>query len=336
MPNLIEQHWQQPKWYVSVGLKPLSCIFKYIAKQRYQQFVAKRPVSLAVPVVIVGNIHVGGVGKTPMVVALTQALQTKGIKVGLISRGYGRQSDAVSEVFPASPYTDVGDEPLLLVKTTTAPMVVAAKRLEAAEALLAKHQVDVILADDGLQHYALPRDLELVVFPSEDVGKDLDVLPNGPLREPLTRLNTVDAVIVSRSQAWQDEAILRQALALPDSTAVFQANINEGEVYGWNTHESWQRKRLVAVCGIGRPEQFLSSLNNLGVNVAQFLALPDHALLDWNALPSGIDGIITTEKDAVKWQGELPLPVWVLPINATIIPDLAQWVIDSLQLQQHN
>ena len=332
MPHLLERHWRKPRWYLSVLLKPLSVLFQAVALRRRRTALLYPPEKLPVPIIVMGNIHVGGVGKTPMVVALTQALQQRGLKVGLISRGYGRDNDDIQTVRQDSLAATVGDEPLLLVKKTHAPMVVAAKRLQAAQTLLQQQTLDVIVADDGLQHYALTRQLELVVFPSEDVGKALDVLPNGPLREPMQRLNQVSAVIISRTQQWQQDSVLRQKLALNDSVPVFQADIQVGEVYGWNTQEAWQGKRLLAVCGIGRPEQFAQSLKQAHVTYTDLMDLPDHALLDWQTLPQGIDGIITTEKDAVKWQGLLPLPVWVLPINATIMPDLAEWVVQTLQL----
>ncbi|UOO91365.1 tetraacyldisaccharide 4'-kinase [Vitreoscilla stercoraria] len=332
MSYLIEEHWQQPKWYLTPVLKPLSCVFARIAQQRHQNFLQHPVMKWPVPIVVVGNIHVGGVGKTPMVIALTQALQEQGLKVGLVSRGYGRKSSEACWVNQDSHAADVGDEPLLLVKKTQAPMVVASKRVEAVALLLSQAQVDVIVADDGLQHYALSRDLELVVFPSEDVGRVLDVLPNGPLREALPRLQSVNAVIVSRTQDWQDAKALQQQLGLSANVALFQAKVTEGELYAWNTQEAWQGKRLLAVCGIGRPEQFEQSLQKVGVKVDALKRLPDHGLLDWNTLPEGIDGIVTTEKDAIKWQGELPLPVWVLPINATIMPNLATWVMDQLAL----
>ena len=213
MPHLLERHWREPRWYLSVLLKPLSVLFQTIVSGRRRKALQNLPEKLDVPVIVMGNIHVGGVGKTPMVVALTQALQQRGIKVGLISRGYGRDNDDTQTVQQDSLASAVGDEPLLLVKKTHAPMIVAAKRLQAAQTLLQHHNLDVIIADDGLQHYALTRQLELVVFPCEDVGKHLDVLPNGPLREPMQRLNEVSAVIISRTQQWQQDSVLRQKLA---------------------------------------------------------------------------------------------------------------------------
>lgn len=332
MSNLIERHWQQPKWYLSAVLRPLSWLLARIAHHRYQRHVTNPPPALAVPIVVVGNIHVGGVGKTPMVVALTEALQHMGLRVGLISRGYGRDNADTMPVLATSFASDVGDEPLLLVKKTQAPMVVAVKRVDAAHMLLQDADVDVIIADDGLQHYGLTRQLELVVFPAADLGKRLQVLPDGPLREPLTRLHHVDAVIVSRMTAVEDDAILRQQLALPAHIPVFQSSVHEDAVYGWNTTEALPTTGLLAVCGIGRPESFMASLNHLGINPLDTLVLPDHAPLDWKQVPKQVCGIITTEKDAVKWAKDAPLPVWVLPINATIIPNLAHWVAQRLQL----
>ena len=126
MPHLLERHWREPRWYLSVLLKPLSMLFQTIVSGRRHKALQNLPENLDVPVIVMGNIHVGGVGKTPMVVALTQALQQRGIKVGLISRGYGRDNDDTQTVQQDSLATTVGDEPLLLVKKTHAPMVVAA------------------------------------------------------------------------------------------------------------------------------------------------------------------------------------------------------------------
>ena len=208
MPKLhqiIERHWQRPNPFLSFLLKPLSKLFAKIAAKRRDDFVSGRLKSekLPVPVVLVGNIHAGGTGKTPIVAALVSGLQEKGVKVGIISRGYGRKSKAVHVLNAASRAEDAGDEPLLLFRKTGAPTAVGSSRAEAGRALLAAHpDIGLIVADDGLQHYALRRDVEIAVFPAADTGRtDLDLLPNGNLREPLSRLDSVDAVVVSGGKA---------------------------------------------------------------------------------------------------------------------------------------
>ena len=218
-----------PIRFLSFLLKPLSKLFAKIAAKRRDDFVSGRLKSekLPVPVVVVGNIHAGGTGKTPIVAALVSGLQEKGIKVGIISRGYGRKSKAVHVLNVASRAEDAGDEPLLLFRKTGAPTAVGSSRAEAGRALLAAHpDIGLIVADDGLQHYALRRDVEIAVFPAADTGRsDLDLLPNGSLREPLSRLDSVDAVVVSGGQADASFA---------PSENMFHSLIETGQIYRLN------------------------------------------------------------------------------------------------------
>ena len=232
MPKLhqiIERHWQSPNPFLSLLLKPLSRLFAKVAAKRRDDFVSGRLKSekLPVPVVVVGNIHAGGTGKTPIVAALVSGLQEKGIKVGIISRGYGRKSKVVHVLNTASSAVDAGDEPLLLFRQTGAPTAVGNSRAEAGRALLAAHpELELIVADDGLQHYALQRDMEIAVFPAADTGRtDLDLLPNGSLREPLSRLASVDAVVVSGGKA---DAAFRP------SENMFASRIEIGRIYRLN------------------------------------------------------------------------------------------------------
>ena len=195
---LLERHWQSPNPVLRLLLRPLSIVFSAIAARRRARYLAGslKSEKLPVPVVIVGNIHAGGTGKTPITAALVAALQKRGIAVGIISRGYGRSLKTPHVLTERSTAAEAGDEPLLLHRRTHAPTAVASRRVEAARALLAVHpEVQLIIADDGLQHYALARDLEICVFPAADAARhDLDVLPNGSLREPIARLREVDAI----------------------------------------------------------------------------------------------------------------------------------------------
>ena len=190
MPKLhqiIERHWQSPNPFLSLLLKPLSKLFAKIAAKRRDDFVSGRLKSekLPVPMGVVGNIHAGGTGKTPIVAALVSGLQEKGVKVGIISRGYGRKSKAVHVLNTASSAADAGDEPLLLFRQTGAPTAVGSSRAEAGRALLAAHpELELIVADDGLQHYALQRDMEIAV--STEAKRD-----KGSRKLPLMRLSSV-------------------------------------------------------------------------------------------------------------------------------------------------
>lgn len=338
MPNcfkfhtVIERHWQKPYPVLSFLLKPLSGLFAKIAAKRRADFLSGKRQSekLSVPVVVVGNIHAGGTGKTPIVAALVSGLQEKGVKVGIISRGYGRKSKAVHVLNAESRAEDAGDEPLLLFRKTGAPTAVGSSRAEAGRALLAAHpDIGLIVADDGLQHYALQRDVEIAVFPAADTGRtDLDLLPNGSLREPLSRLDSVDAVVVSGGKA--DTSFM-------PSENMFHSRIETGQIYRLNRPSekldisTLSGKRVAAVAGIARPQRFFDTLTHMGIRLDQTVALPDHADISNRDLPPA-DVVLVTEKDAVKFSDGIGLNhVWVLPVCAIIEPDLAEFVLERLE-----
>ncbi|MCP1660730.1 tetraacyldisaccharide 4'-kinase [Neisseria perflava] len=339
MPKLheiIERHWQQPNHVLSCLLRPFSCLFARIAAKRRRDFLSGRLKSekLPVPVVVVGNIHAGGTGKTPVVSALVSGLQQKGMKVGIISRGYGRESKDIHVLTDRSTAAQAGDEPLLLYRQTGAPTAVGSRRAEAGRALLAVFpDLDIIVADDGLQHYALQRDLEIAVFPAADTGRqDLDLLPNGGLREPLSRLASVDAVVISGGRENADGAFR-------SSENLFYSSVAAGQIYRLNRPaEKWDSGRLnhakatiAAVAGIAKPERFFNTLRGMGLPLAQTVALPDHADVNPEDFPR-TDAVIITEKDAVKISdGQDTENVWVLPICAIIEPDLAAFVLGRLK-----
>ena len=338
MPNcfkfhtVIERHWQKPYPVLSFLLKPLSGLFAKIAAKRRADFLSGKRQSekLPVPVVVVGNIHAGGTGKTPIVAALVSGLQEKGVKVGIISRGYGRKSKAVHVLNAESRAEDAGDEPLLLFRKTGAPTAVGSSRAEAGRALLAAHpELELIVADDGLQHYALQRDVEIAVFPSADTARqDLDLLPNGSLREPLSRLDSVDAVVVSGGKA--DTSFM-------PSENMFHSRIETGQIYRLNCPSEkldlagLGNRTVAAVAGIAKPSRFFDSLRSMGITLNQTVALPDHADISAADLPDA-DAVIITEKDAVKFSDGIGLNhVWVLPVCAIIEPDLSDFVFERLE-----
>lgn len=337
MPKLyqiIERHWQTPNPVLTVLLKPLSYLFQAastIRRERYRKGRLKSE-KLPVPVVVVGNIHAGGAGKTPVVSALVAGLQARGIRVGIISRGYGRKSAAVHVLNENSTADDAGDEPVLLYRQTGAPTAVGSSRVQAGRALLAAFpDVQVIVADDGLQHYALQRDLEIAVFPFADMGRrDLDLLPNGGLREPFSRLQSADAVVVSGCKGGLDRAYFRS------SEHLFASRVEAGEIYRLNRpHEKLDigglaGKNVAAVAGIAKPERFFDTLRGIGIALAKTRALPDHADISTAKLPAA-DIVLVTEKDAVKFSDGLAENVWVLPVCAIIEPDLAAFVAGRLK-----
>lgn len=331
--QIIERHWQQPQPLLKVLLWPLSRLFQAIyGVRRYLYHTGRlKSEKLPVPVAVVGNIHAGGTGKTPVVAALVRGLQAHGIKVGIISRGYGRKSSGVHVLEQRSTAAEAGDEPLLLYSQTGAPTAVGSRRAEAGKALLAAHpEIEVIIADDGLQHYALQRDVEIAVFPAADVGRrDLDLLPGGGLREPFARLHAADAVVVSAAVGAVDKAYFRP------SENIFCSHLESGNIYLLNRPDilldtgRLKSGRTAAVAGIAKPGRFFESLRALGIELAETKALPDHADISPADLPAA-DWVFVTEKDAVKLADCAADNVWVLPVCAIIEPDLAQWLIGRL------
>ncbi len=268
--------------------------------------------------VVVGNITAGGSGKTPVVLWLVSELTRRGRRPGVVSRGYGGEGDAVREVLPESSTDEVGDEPLLIRRRAGCPVFVGRDRAAAAQALLAAHACDLIICDDGLQHYRLARDVEIAVIDRRGAMNGWP-LPAGPLREPMSRLAEVDAVVAN---GWQGPAAFEMTLIgntfqRVDDSAV---TCNAADLSGLHLH---------AVAGIGEPQRFFDHLTALGLRFDAH-PFPDHHRYVAADLALSGDAILTTEKDAVKFAAPTPLPVWVLPVTAAIEPDLAQFVLERI------
>jgi tetraacyldisaccharide 4'-kinase len=272
---------------------------------------------LPVPVVVVGNITAGGAGKTPLVLWLAEALRAAGRRPGVVSRGYRGSVQGVAEVRPDSTAAEVGDEPLLIRRRAACPVFVGRQRVAAARALLAAHpDCDVLLCDDGLQHYRLARDVEVAVVDRRGLQNGWP-LPAGPLREPAGRLAEVDAVV---AHDWAGEAAFR--MRLRGERFVGQA----GETCG---AADLRGLRLHAVAGIGEPQRFFDHLAGLGLEFAAH-AFPDHHAYRAGDLDFAGEAILTTEKDAVKFGNLARLPVWTLPVTAELAPDLGKFVLERI------
>lgn len=335
--QIIEQHWQKPNPILRFWLSPFAKIFAKIVAKRRQQYLSGSLIAhqLPIPVVVIGNIHAGGTGKTPITATLITELQMRGIKVGIISRGYGRKSHDIHILQPDSDANQAGDEPLMLYRQTHAPCAVGTNRYETAIALLAQYpDLQMIISDDGLQHYALKRDVEIAVFPAADVGRDdLDMLPNGGLREPLSRLNDVDFIIISDINA---HALTHITSTFRQPEKVFTSTSQPSAPYRFQSpHDTLFANQLqssdtcVAIAGIARPERFFNTLKALNFPIQQTHTLADHATIDLNQLPPS-DYLFITEKDAVKLPVNTPNHVWVLPIRAKIQPDLVSVLLTKI------
>jgi tetraacyldisaccharide 4'-kinase len=276
------------------------------------------PQRVGVPVVVIGNVTVGGTGKTPLALALAEALAARGWHPGFVSRGYGRGGDEVRVVRPGDDANAVGDEPLLLAATGH-PVAVGRDRAAAARALVAAHPpVDVVIADDGLQHYALARDVEIAVVDASRGFGNGRMLPAGPLREPLARLDEVDAIV-----RLVDAACAEAVAGRGDGRETVMTH----EPVAWRNLADPGRRadpatfrpaRAWAIAGTGHPERFFALVRALGVE-ARTRAFPDHH--DYVRSDLDLDqaeSILMTAKDAVKCAAFADARLWALDIRARI------------------
>ena len=294
-------------------LWPFSLLTSVVVSRRRRQFLLHPPTPLSVPVVVVGGITVGGSGKTPVVLALIKELQARGRRIGVVSRGYGgAQSNEPREVSDSTPATLVGDEPVLITKTTSVPVVVCRDRRRAAERLISKHDLDVILSDDGLQHYQLPRTFEIaIVDGSRGLGNGR-LLPMGPLREPPSRLSEVDFVLERNSEDAQRRVSYQPTGFRHHATGQYMA-IDQAV-------DMWGSYSVSAITGLGQPEQFFDLLRALGLAITT-RALRDHRPISSETLKSTEGQIVViTSKDAVKLSSESDARIWILEIEA-VVPD---------------
>jgi tetraacyldisaccharide 4'-kinase len=326
--------WLQRQWFEQRRLTPalwlllpLSWLFVLLAwLSRWRT----KPQRLPVPVIVVGNITVGGAGKTPLTLWLARQLSEAGWRPGIVSRGYGGKSSVPKPVVPNSLATEVGDEPLLLARRAAVPVWVGRDRAAAGRALLAEHpEVDVILCDDGLQHYRLERDVELAVFDGRGIGNGWR-LPLGPLREAVSRLAAVDAIVCNGQREPR----------LLVGPPLFDMRLQPGRFYRLDDAgqtclaAELDGKKLHALAGIGDPGRFFRTLSELG------LAFEPHPFADHHAysaqdLAFARDGILLmTEKDAVKCAGLTPGETWVLPVDAELSSALIDLILEKLRGRQ--
>lgn len=287
-------------------LWPLALLFGVLAALRRSLYRAGWLKVEHVPalVIVVGNVVAGGSGKTPVVMALVRHLQARGLQVGVISRGYGRRATDCREVRADSVISDVGDEPALIQRATSVPVFVAARRIEAARALLAHYpETEVIVCDDGLQHLALHRDVQICAFDDRGIGNGF-LLPAGPLREPWPR--AVDLVLHTGEHPAFEGFTAQRTLA-------HHALRADGSQVALTELARSATRPLLAVAAIAKPEGFFNMLRAQGLKLTRTIALPDH--YDFNSwLNNDYKGytLICTEKDAVK--------LWHLQPDALAVP----------------
>jgi len=325
--------WYQPRVGVLAALLwPLALLHGLLLQMRDGLWVLRvwRPASAPVPVLVVGNLVAGGAGKTPTVIALVQALRAAGRRPGVISRGYGRQDETLRSVQPHSLAVDVGDEPLLIARRTGVPVWVARQRIDAARALCAAQpQVDLIICDDGLQHRALARQAELLVFDERGVGNGL-LLPAGPLREPLPAKPAAGCFVLysaGHASTPLPGALARRRLSGAVALADWQAGAQPARA----ALDALRGRLLWAAAGIAAPERFFSMLEAEGLTIHR-LPLPDHHPFTPLPWPADIGEVLLTEKDAVKIDAGRcsPTQVWVVGLDFELPVDLLPALLRQL------
>jgi tetraacyldisaccharide 4'-kinase len=321
----LTQIWYAPRWYhwlLIFLLLPLSFLFAFLAATRRFAFRYgfKKATKVGVPVIIVGNISVGGNGKTPLVVYLAQLLRLEGYKPGVLTRGYGGKS----EVYPLkvdgnSQVTSVGDEPMLMSQHIDCPLVVDPIRARGAEYLINQFNCDVIICDDGLQHYALKRDIEIVVMDGQRrLGNQL-LLPAGPLRERSWRLKKVDFVVIN---------------GVPKTSQEFAMTLVAGDLVNVSDpHRKCKVSDLsgpvTALAGIGHPQRFFDLLASYQLEIKNTISFVDHHQFTISDLP--LDTLIMTEKDAVKCREFAHQNCWYLPVQAQLSEPFSKELLEKLR-----
>ncbi|MDP3672039.1 MAG: tetraacyldisaccharide 4'-kinase [Telluria sp.] len=317
---------------LACALWPLSLLFRALAALRaalYRAGVFKSE-RLPVPVIVVGNIFIGGTGKTPLTIWLAEALRAAGFHPGVISRGHGGAGSAPRPVGPDSDARQVGDEPLLIAQRAQCPVMVGRERAAAGRALLALHpEVDVVIADDGLQHYALGRDIEIILFDARGAGNGW-LLPAGPLREPVSRRRDFTVVNAPALTPQLAGAVRGEPFRMRLEGRWAEPLARRGERVAL---EALAGKRIVAAAGIGNPGRFFAMLRAAGLAFAE-LPLPDHHdFLDQPFAQVDADIILITEKDAVKCGQIENLKndprLWVVPVTARLDGALAEQIVEK-------
>lgn len=328
-------HWQ-------LLLRPVSWLFRLliaIRRRAYRHGLLKSH-SVGVPVIIIGNITVGGTGKTPLLLALVDALSSQGMHCGIVTRGYQRRSTAESTtvIHVESAIVDgvvLSDEATLLARRSGVPVYAGADRVEAAHTLLRNHgEVEVILSDDGLQHYALQRDIEICVIDGARGLGNGRLLPAGPLREPASRLSAVDAILLNRNGSNANSWHFSGATPAFDMRFANELFINLKSDRRINVRDAlteFQTMRIYALAGTGHPQRFFSHLTGLGFALTASQPFPDHHQYRAGDMP-GMDAqiILMTEKDAVKCGTFVEDRMWFMRVDALLPTDFTDLVLEKL------
>lgn len=326
LAQTIQTAWNnQEKWLIV--LRPLSWLYRFafLMNKAMYTYRLKKIYTAPIPVMVIGNITVGGSGKTPLLIQLVKYLQSRGLSVGIISRGYGGVGPFPALVHKESSPEIIGDEPALIVQSTGVAMAVGPNRQSSIELLLQNYSLDLIISDDGLQHWALDRQIEWIVLDQNRGLGNEKLLPEGYLREPKSRLQNSSVIVHSK----QPQSLLNMHLQVGKPYLLGSDNLSNQVDLKQSYH---------AVVGIGFPQRFYQTLQNLGIEQFQAHEFPDHHEYKLSDLSfQNENAIITTEKDAVKLKEiliqhpEFNIPIWVVPVEAVLSSDCYDLLEQQLQ-----
>ncbi|MFT6093907.1 MAG: tetraacyldisaccharide 4'-kinase [Pseudohongiellaceae bacterium] len=341
--NFLEKSWHKKSSWLML-LVPLSALFMFLAKSRRTKLESNpNRIMLSVPVIVIGNISAGGTGKTPVVIALIDSLKARGYKPGVISRGYGGDAqDVPLSVNKNTPVTQSGDEAKLIAQLCCVPVVVDPRRDGAYAHLIDAFDVDVVVSDDGLQHYNLPRTIEVAVVDGQRMFGNEKVFPAGPLREPVERLREVDFILLNGVDSLTEQ----QTLAAKAKLEPFaELGVLELQPTVFINQQSGEKKpfagapfnmgnRLQAVTGLGNPERFFNLLETLSYQVERY-PFPDHhsfSKTDFEQLKlDEFQPVVMTEKDAIKCEEFAKPNFWTLKVVLTLPDDFVDGVVKLLK-----
>jgi tetraacyldisaccharide 4'-kinase len=320
------RHWYR-RGALAWLLWPASLVFALLVSVRRLLFRTRilRSVHPGIPVIVVGNLSVGGSGKTPLVLWIAEFLKARGWSPAIVSRGYGGVGGAPRATTVVSEPDEVGDEPVVLARRSGCPVWIGAERVKAIAALRAQHpETDVVVLDDGLQHYRLRRDLEIAVVDSRGFGNGW-LLPAGPLREPPRRLRTVHAVVSHHAPDLGTRNLNTFEMRLEGEVAHRMSDARERQPL-----QAWRGQAVHAVAGIGNPSRFFLHVGKLGPKVMPH-PFPDHHRFAAGELEFGDElPVLMTEKDAVKLRRHARPNWWVLPVTASLAPAFGDWLLKEL------
>lgn len=335
----VTQAWYQDQAWIK-ALTPLSWVYKHaLERQRKKR---SNQTKLAVPVVVVGNITVGGTGKTPLIIHLCQKLMAMGLSVGVISRGYGGQAKQYPHhVSQDDSPQEVGDEPLMICQQTGAMVVVDPNRRGAAEYLIQSQRVDLILSDDGMQHFQLPRDLEILVVDAQRQLGNQHLLPAGPMREPIDKLKEADFCLLNGNAGTPLNSPMLSEFASGYFKLVPKSWLQVSTGKSVSLAEFEPAKQLFAIAGIGNPQRFFDTLKELGLSAdkgfsIEEIALDDHQAIDETRLLAldvkKVDSqILMTSKDAVKCRSIASTNCWALEVGIEIDESLENEILRAIR-----